>query len=248
VAETGLSVDAVLGGRLRLAQPARGHRAGDDALFLAAAVPAAAGERVLDAGAGVGTVALALAMRVPGLRVTALELDPALAALAAENARTNGLAAQVEAVAGDLAAPPAALRAQPFDRVVSNPPWRAAGRAQASPERTRALAHRESALPLEDWLACCLRRLRPGGFLHCVLPADRLDAAVGGLAGRAGALRLFPLWPGPGRPAARLLLEARKGARAAPVLLPGLIVHDVRGAYAAAAEAVLRDGAPLPFA
>ena len=79
--------DTVLGGRLRLRQPRRGHRVGHDAILLAAAVPARAGETVVELGAGVGAAGLALASRVPGIRLTMVELVPRLAALAAENAQ-----------------------------------------------------------------------------------------------------------------------------------------------------------------
>ena len=43
--------DAILGGRLRLRQPARGHRAGTDAVLLAAAIGLTEG--VLEAGGDV---------------------------------------------------------------------------------------------------------------------------------------------------------------------------------------------------
>ena len=78
--------------RLRLRQPRRGHRVGHDAILLAAACPARAGERVVDLGAGVGAAGLALAARVPDTTVTLVEIDPELAALAAANAERNDLA------------------------------------------------------------------------------------------------------------------------------------------------------------
>src|SRR5712691_6094235 len=96
--------DAVLGGRLRLRQPKRGHRVGHDAILLAAACPARAGDAVVDLGAGVGAAGLALAARVGGTAVTLVEIDADLAALAAENAQCNGLAARVRAVVLDVAA------------------------------------------------------------------------------------------------------------------------------------------------
>src|SRR3954471_16991492 len=80
------TLDAVLGGRLTLRQPKRGHRVGDDAILLAAATQAEPGEHAIELGAGVGAAGLALAQRVPGLNVTLVEIDAALAALARENA------------------------------------------------------------------------------------------------------------------------------------------------------------------
>src|SRR6476619_5769484 len=90
----GLTEDAFLGGKLRLRQPKSGHRAGHDAMLLAAATPARSGDRVVDLGAGVGAAGLALAKRVAGTGLVLVEIDPALAALARGNAASNGIAAE----------------------------------------------------------------------------------------------------------------------------------------------------------
>src|SRR4051794_27363228 len=91
--------DALLGGKLMLRQPARGHRAGHDAMLLAAATAVRSGERVADLGAGVGQAGLALAVRakargVDQFDLVMIERDPSLAALAETNAKTNGIAAR----------------------------------------------------------------------------------------------------------------------------------------------------------
>src|ERR1700694_1366058 len=93
--------DAVLGGRLRLLQPARGHRAGHDAILLAAAAPKA--RHAVDLGAGVGPAGLALVARGTAGRVTLVEIDSDLAALARQNAERNGFAGRIDGVCGDAA-------------------------------------------------------------------------------------------------------------------------------------------------
>src|SRR5947208_12844384 len=87
--------DAVLGGRLTLRQPKRGHRFGHDAILLAAATEAQPGDMAVELGAGVGTAGLALAHRVPKLSVALVEVDPVLAGLAREKAVRNQPAARV---------------------------------------------------------------------------------------------------------------------------------------------------------
>ena len=138
--------DAVLGGRLLLKQPRRGHRVGHDAILLAAACPARARDRVVDLGAGVGAAGLALALRVAGTRVTLVEVDAGLAALAAENAQVNGLAARVGSTVLDVAAPARAFAAaglapESMARVLMNPPFNDPARQRTSPDRQRRLAH-----------------------------------------------------------------------------------------------------------
>src|SRR2546429_8040148 len=87
--------DAFLGGQLCLRQPRSGHRAGHDAMLLAAATPARPGDRVVDFGAGVGAAGLAVAKRVPGVGLVLVELDAVLAGLARGNAASNAIAADV---------------------------------------------------------------------------------------------------------------------------------------------------------
>src|SRR3954447_4641586 len=87
------SEDAFLDGRLRLRQPKSGHRAGHDAMLLAAATPARLGDRVVDFGAGVGAAGLAVAKRVAGIELVLIEFDDALAHLARGNAASNAIAA-----------------------------------------------------------------------------------------------------------------------------------------------------------
>ncbi len=69
--------DGFLGGQLRLRQPKSGHRAGHDAVLLAAATPARSGDRVADFGAGVGAAGLSVARRVAGIKLLLVEIAPA---------------------------------------------------------------------------------------------------------------------------------------------------------------------------
>ncbi|MWD26419.1 methyltransferase, partial [Aquicoccus sp. SCR17] len=145
----GVTRNAFLGGRLSIAQPVAGYRAGVDPVLLAAACPARRGDSVLELGCGAGVAVLCLGSRVPGLDLSGLELQPAYAALARENAARNGIALAVEE--GDLARMPAPLKARSFDQVIANPPYfdRAAGTRAADPGRDTALGE---ATPLAEWL------------------------------------------------------------------------------------------------
>ncbi len=238
-----LTRDAFLDGRLRLWQPRRGYRAATDPVLLAAFVPARAGERVLDLGCGVGAAALSLAIRVPGLELHGLELQPAYADLARRNAAENGVALTVHT--GDLSRPPAALRRLVFDHVLANPPFHPAD-ASPSPDAARDLAHREGEATIADWIAAGLRRLDAGGRLVVIQRTARLPEMLAALKGRAGAIEILPIISRSGGPATRLLLRARKGRRATLTLCSPLTFHagDFHAAdgesYTAAAQQVLR--------
>ncbi|RCW82096.1 tRNA1(Val) (adenine(37)-N6)-methyltransferase [Paracoccus lutimaris] len=241
-----LREDGFLGGRLRIAQPARGYRAGADAVMLAAACPARPGQSVLELGCGAGVALLCLGARVPDLALTGLELQPAYAALARHNAQENGIPARV--LEGDLARMPAALRAESFDHVIANPPYFLDGTPARDTGRGTA---RHEDTPLEDWIGAGLRRLRQGGTLTLIQRADRLGAILSALAEKAGAIKILPISAREGREAGRVIVTARKGARTPLRLLSPFILHanpshstDAED-LTEAAQAVLRAGAAL---
>jgi len=239
--------DALLDGRVILRQPADGYRVAIDPVLLAAAIAARDGQRVLEVGIGTGAASLCLAWRVPGCRVTGIELQLELAQLARENAAANGLSDRIAVIEGDLAEPPAEIAAGSFDHVYANPPHLEAGRGRPSPAASQAAANVEGGAGLADWLRFCLAMARPGGSVTLVHRADRIDALVAGLREGAGGIAVLPLWPKAGRAAKRVIVMGRKGSRQPARLLPGLILHAEDGSYTAEAAAVLRDGAGLPL-
>src|SRR5205085_7794023 len=136
--------------RLTLRQPKRGHRVGHDAMLLAAATDAHPGEHAVELGAGVGAAGLALAQRVPGLKVALVEIDAALAGLAQENITRNGLGDRVRVAVLDVAAPDrqfaqAGLAPESAAHVLMNPPFNDPARQNVSPDPRRRLPHVGSA-------------------------------------------------------------------------------------------------------
>jgi tRNA1Val (adenine37-N6)-methyltransferase len=241
-----LSDDKFLCGRLRLLQPLKGYRAATDPVLLAAACPAETGQSVLDLGCGAGAAALCLGHRVPGLALAGLELQPAYADLARQNADRNGIAVEVHE--GDLARIAKPLR-RDFDHVIANPPYYPAG-GSPSPVAARAKAMQVET-PLSDWVAAATRRLRPGGWLTLICGADGLPEVLAALAPKLGSAAVLPLAAREGRAALRVIVQARKGGRApfrllAPFVIHQGVAHDGdRESYTPAANAVLRDGADL---
>jgi tRNA1(Val) A37 N6-methylase TrmN6 len=247
-----LTEDTVLGGRLRLKQPRHGHRVGHDAILLAAACPARAGERAVDLGAGVGAAGLALAIRVEGTNVTLVEVDADLVALATENAQLNGLAERVDAVVLDAAAPApafaaAGLGSQSVARVLMTPPFNDPARQRASPDRRRRLAHAAPGGTLPAWIKTAARLLRPRGTLTIIWRADGLADVLRALDSAFGAATVLPIHSRPGDAAIRVLVRAARASRAPLTMLPGLVLNDRAGRPTAQAESVLRGGAVLPL-
>jgi len=229
--------ETFLDGRVKIAQPESGFRSGLDAVMLAAAVPAMAGQTALELGAGSGTASLCLMARVGGIHVTGVERDTALAALARDNAAVNG--ADCSFIAADIFALPSELK-RDFDHVFANPPFH--GEGQASPDAARAAALMDDGR-LSDWLKLGLQRTVSGGFFTAILRADRLNEALAALPERG--VCAFPLWPRQNETAKRVIIQVRKGSNAPFALLSGLVLHRQDGSWTPEADAVLRRGNAL---
>lgn len=244
-AEGEVAESALLGGRVRLLQPVKGYRAGMDAALLAAAVAAEPGQRVIEAGCGAGAVLMQIAARRPGASLTGLERDPAMVALARENAVLNSAEASI--LEGDVAAGFRALDLPPFDWAVSNPPFfddPGALRAPAEGKRGAWMADDG----LKAWTTFLLKSVREGGRIVVIHRADRLADLLALLGETAGSFAVRGVHPHADEPAKRVLVQAIKTGKAPLRLLPPLVLHDRSDAkHTVEAEAVLRGEAALPF-
>lgn len=228
--ELDVTEDAFLGGQLRLTQPRSGHRAGHDAILLAAATSAYAGARVVDFGAGVGTAGLALARRVGGVDLVLVEIDPDLARLARANAAANSIPAEtvvldVTADAETFAA--SGLPPDSVDVVLTNPPFNDPARHRASPDQARQSAHVAAEDTLQAWVHAARRILKSGGVLTLIWRADGLTDVLAALSRGFGSLAVLPVHGDASSPAIRVLVRAVKGGRAPLRILQGLILNDL---------------------
>jgi tRNA1(Val) A37 N6-methylase TrmN6 len=249
-ADSDLSCDGFLDGRLTILQPLQGYRAATDPVFLAAAVPARAGQSVLELGCGAGVAALCLGARIDRLAITGVEIQPEYAELARRNAIANGQNMRV--VEGDLVALSDDLRAQSFDHVMINPPYLARDSGTAAQNSGRERAFREET-PLVDWINTALRRLKPKGTLSLIHLAERLPEILGCLNRHAGDIAVKPLSSRQGKPARRVIVRARKSSNGPFCLHSPLIIHDGiahdgdRDSATVTARHILRGGGALEF-
>lgn len=242
-----VSLDHLLGRRVRLVQFIDGYRAAVDPVLLAAAVPAEPGQRVLDLGLGAGAASLCLAARVPGLALVGVERHGGAAALARVNAGLAGAALTVvETDVGARLSGAEDPRAQPFDHVLTNPPFLEDIRAAPPPDPGRRAAHVEDGIGLGAWIAAGLKRLKPGGSFTIVMRADRLAGILTALTGPAGDIRVLPVHTvDDGRPAKRVIVQARKGRRAPLTLLAPLVLAGEGRNWTPTVRAVLEEAAAL---
>jgi release factor glutamine methyltransferase len=138
-----------------------------ECLDLAKAMPEVS---VLDVGTGSGCLAVAVAHRHKGAKVTATDVSPGALAVAARNAERHAVADRVRFLQGDLYAPLGAD--ERFDFILSNPPYIRRGDIPGLPVGVRdyephtALDGGPDGFAVFDRLvAGAAHRLNPGGWL-----------------------------------------------------------------------------------
>jgi methylase of polypeptide subunit release factors len=124
------------------------------------------GKRVADVGTGSGILALAAA-RAGAASVTGIDINPAAAVTAAENARLNGLGDRVDAVCSNLLS--ALAPSAPFDVIISSPP--------SFPGEPRDIADRAwhagpNYRDVASLFEQARERLTAGGRLYLLLSSD----------------------------------------------------------------------------
>ena len=240
----GISEDSLLDGRLRLLQLRHGHRAGTDAVLVAAAAGPLASGTIVDVGAGSGAVGLMIGARC-GASIVFLERDPDLAALCRSNVEANGLQDRARVVEADILAPAdqsgqGGLVPGSADMVVTNPPFLEEGSSRASPDASRAAAHQLPEGGSERWIDVCADLLKPGGRLVLIHRADRLGDCLRHIEGRFGGLVVKPIHPRADKPASRIVVTAMKGSRAPLAMAPPIVLHQSDGRFTPEAEAIHR--------
>jgi tRNA1(Val) A37 N6-methylase TrmN6 len=228
------TIDAFHRGRFTLVQPAKGgHRAGMDALVLAAAVPAGFAGLAVDFGAGVGAVGLAVAARCPKASVLLVERSPEMvryAELSLAHPGNRDIASRMSILSADVtlsgkARNEAGLKDRSADFVLMNPPFND-GRDRATPDALRREAHVADEQVFETWLRSAAAILKPRGRLALIARPASLARILPAMEGRFGSAEIVPIHATADRPAIRIVVRAVRGARGLPSLMPPLVLHE----------------------
>jgi len=229
-----LSSDA-LTSRFRVQQRVRGHRYSiDDQLTAHAAVHAAPhARRVLDLGAGLGSVTLCLAHALPEASIAAIEAQAISFALLTRNVVENGLTGRVHPTHGDLretGALAAVATYGPFDLITGTPPYFLPGEATLPPDPQKAHARFELRGGVEAYLAAAARLLAPSGvavICASVRQRARLEAAAPAVG--LGLVTVRELVPRQGKAPLFVLATLRRGHAGPAALEPPFIARDAAG-------------------
>ena len=240
------TVDALLNRRVTVEQPKKGFRVSVDTILLAAAVTGRSGEKAVDLGCGVGGAMLALAVRVPGLIVNGLEIQPEIADLARANIKRNTFEDRMEVLTGDVIHLPGPLLFG-YDHVMMNPPFHDAEKSDPSPDESKRIATIGTTDELEIWVISAARCLKLTGVLTMIMRADRLDEVLSYMKPHFGEVEVIPLLPKKDEDAKRIILRSRKGEGARHVGCKPMIMHRSAGGYTDEMDAILKHNRPIEF-
>ncbi len=233
--KTAATMDAFHRGNFWLVQPAgRGHRAGMDAMVLAAAVPSGFSGDAADLGAGAGAAGFALAARCAGARVTLVERDAVMVDFARQSReldRNAIIGERITVIEADVsltgkARRQAGLADRSFDFAIMNPPFNEAADRQ-SPDALKRDAHVMGDGMIESWLRTASAIVKPGGGMALIARPASLCTILESCANRFGRLELKAIQPDPGKNAIRIVLRGIRGSRAALSVHPPLILHNL---------------------
>lgn len=247
------TLDAFHRGDFWVAQPAKGgHRSGMDAMMLAAAVPTGFAGRLVDLGAGAGAAGMAVASRCAGARVDLVENAPQMAAFArltCAHERNAHLAPRVSVIEADVALAgrqraAAGLADNAYEAAIMNPPFNAAV-DRATPSALKRSAHVMTDTTFESWLRTAAALVRPRGMVALIARPASLPALLSALEGRFGGAQIVPVHPRSEEAAIRIVVRARRGARAGLTLFPPLVLHSEEDRFSPRADAINNGRASL---
>ena len=173
--------------------------------------------RVLDLGAGCGTLGLLLCALDATCSVQGIEISENAHKMALHNAEANHISHRLNSVCGDLRNIPEIFKPGSFSCCISNPPYFSSGpQSQKTP-----LARREDCCSLQELFSAAAWALQYGGDFFVVHKPERLsELCAWGAKYKLEPKRLLLLRHKQDVPVSLILLQCRKGGK------PGLIWEE----------------------
>lgn len=165
--------------------------------------------KVLDLGAGCGTLGLLLCAKDSICCVTGVEIDENAHKTALRNIDANALASRLSSICADLRTVPSLFSPGSFTVCVSNPPYFTAG-----PQSKLPLARREDECSMEELFASAAWALKYGGSFYLVHRPERFaELCACAAKNRLEPKRVCLLRHHPGALPNLILIQCQKGAK-----------------------------------
>lgn len=234
--------DYLLDRQVKIFQPVDGYRASTDAVMVSSLVKSVNnGDKILDVGSGTGAISLCLASRFQQKKpqIIGLDLQAKLVELSNLSAQANGFDEFLSYYNCDIREKLNFIKANYFNHVITNPPY--TDHDMPSPNISKAFAHNHNNFNLTEWISFCLKMLQPYGMFYMINRAEAIEEILYSLYGKAGNIKVIPLFTKAQDKAKRVMVIAQKTSKTPTEILPQFIVHAEEG-YTTKAHNILREG------
>jgi tRNA1Val (adenine37-N6)-methyltransferase len=236
------TLDDLILGNMKVIQAVRGYRFSLDAVLLAHFSELDGIKQAIDLGTGSGVIPILLAVRSPGIRISGIEIQPAMVDKARRSVNLNGLDGRIKIIQGDIKEIHKCLQGGCADLVLSNPPFWKTGEGHISINPEEAIARHEINLKLEELVGQGAYLLRQGGKMTIIQRADRLAELMDIFARHKLSLkRMRMVHSFADRNAGLVLLEGQKNRPGNLTILPPLIIYEQPGEYCAEIKLIYRE-------
>lgn len=221
------TLDILCNEKLRIIQKKHGYRFSIDAILLASFVRLRKHERLLDIGSGCGIIPIYIARRGCTNDMTGIELQKDLCDAAEKNRILNGCEDHVRFINGDIRSLARDMKKDPFQVVVSNPPYTRQRSGRTCPNESRYLARYEEKLDIDSLTSAASSLLSMKGRFYVIYPAHRLGELVHAAQAKSLTLKkLRIVYPRQNEKANLILAEFLKGAGIGVTIEEPLYVYN----------------------
>ena len=203
-----------------------------DAFLLYSFIAPRPDHSLIDLGTGGGVLPLLIAGQLKVNHVLGIEIQPELAEMAARSVLLNELGEKIRIIEADLKNPPAFLKLNSFDYVISNPPFFPVSKGAVSGNAALAMAKFEIGCAIDDVVKTAARLVKANGKVVLIFPSARFTELFLSLANvRLVPKRIRFIHPRQNAKSNLMLVEARPMAKPEVDLLPPLIIYNEAGEF-----------------
>ena len=240
--ESNITCDSILRGNFKIYQQKEGYRVGTDAILLAASVNPSKG-RLIDLGAGVGTLSIIIAKKNNNIKIDSIEKDLNTYKLLSKNIKLNQLEDSIIPIYSDIKDLPTDYNGR-FDHVISNPPFYRKNK-KISFHNPKNLGYYDENITITEWIEISSLKLNNKGRITIIISTERMDEVIVSLKKNGvGEIIVFPIWSFLGDKAIRVIISGRKGVISGMAILSGLVLYKKNGSLTDEAHKVM-DGSNI---
>ncbi len=212
----------------KIIQKKKGFRFTVDSILLVNFLKLKKNTNLLDIGTGTGIMPLLLCRKEEINLITAVEIETEIAKMFKKTIEINSLESKIKLINTDIKN----YKEEPFDMIISNPPYMKLNEGYVSPHDYRAGARHEINLDLKELLIKGKRLLKNGGSFNLVYRTNRfmevLDEAK---MLNLNAKRVRFIYSKPNQSSDLFMIEMIKGFKCACVVEEPLYIYNEHGEY-----------------